>query len=323
MEKIRVLANDGINEAGLKALEAAGFEVVTEHIPQEDLPAQLPEFDAILVRSATKVRKDLIDVCPRLKVIARGGVGLDNIDVEYAQDKDVAVYNTPSASSQSVAELVFTHALTIARFLQDSNREMPARGNSEFKKLKKSYSAGVELRGKTIAVIGFGRIGRAVARIAVGMGMRVLAVDPYIDEATIWLELPGYNGKTRKVEVVIQTVPMSRALKQADVVTLHVPHQNKPVLGPRELNSMKDGAIVINASRGGSVDEEALLNALDSGKLMGAGLDVFTNEPTPDERLLNHARISVSPHIGASTDKAQENIGLELADKLKEHFGIS
>ena len=247
-------------------------------------------------------------------------MGLDNIDVDYARDKGIAVYNTPAASSQSVAELVFAHALTISRFLQNANRDMPVKGNKEFGALKKAYSAGVELRGKSIAVIGFGRIGRAVARLAIGMGMNVLAVDPYIDEATIWLEIPSQE-KTRRVSVVVKTTSMARALRNADVVTLHVPSQSTPVIGKKEFELMKDGAILINASRGGTIDDEELLKALDSGKLKGAGLDVFANEPTPDQRLLEHPRISVSPHIGASTDQAQENIGLELAQHLKDHFG--
>ena len=321
MDTLRVLANDGINPAGQQALEEAGFEVVTEKVAQEDLAQALQDFDAILVRSATKVRKELIDQCPRLKVIGRGGVGLDNIDVDYAQDKGLAVYNTPAASSQSVAELVFAHIFSIARFMHESNRYMPERGHNEFGPLKKSFSKGVELRGKSIAVIGFGRIGRAVARIAIGMGMNVMAVDPYIDEATIWIDLPGRNGAQRRVDVIIKTVPKRRALRDADVVTLHVPSQTKPLIGKQELEIMKESAILVNASRGGSVDEDALLDALEAGEISGAGLDVFANEPTPDARLLNHPRISVTPHIGASTGQAQANIGLELADKLKEHFG--
>lgn len=317
MASIRILANDGIDPAGRQMLEEAGYEVVSEKIPQDELATVLPGFDAIIVRSATKVRRDLIDACPGLKIIARGGVGLDNIDVDYARSKNIAVYNTPAASSQSVAELVFAHILSLSRFLHQSNRAMPERGAQDFKVLKKNYSAGLELRGKTIGIIGFGRIGQAAGHIAIGLGMRVLAVDPYIDEATLWLNA---MDKDQRLDVVIRTQPVNQVLPQCDFVTLHVPAQQGAVIGANELAQMKDGAILINASRGGVVDEDALLKALDNGKLAGAGLDVFTDEPTPDEAILKHPKISLSPHIGASTDQAQANIGIELAEKIIAHF---
>jgi len=318
MANVRILANDGIHPAGKEMLENAGYEVVTDTVMQEDLPVQLPDFDVILVRSATKVRKKLIDACPNLKIVGRGGVGLDNIDVDYAKDKDIAVFNTPAASSQSVAELVFAHAIGAARFLHQSNRNMPARGNSEFKALKKAYSAGVELRGKTIGIIGFGRIGQAVGRIAVGLGMKVLAHDPYLEQATLRLD---FQGSSDHIQVLVKTISMRSVLKESDIVTLHVPSQGRPVIGEKELKDMKSEAILINASRGGIIHEEALIAALDTGEIAAAGLDVFANEPTPSEALLNHPKISLSPHIGAATGQAQANIGTELADKIIQFFG--
>ena len=308
---IRILVNDGIHPSGKKLLEDAGYEVVTEKVAQEDLSKELPGFDAILVRSATKVRKDLIDLCPKLKVIGRGGVGLDNIDVDYAKSKGIAVLNTPAASSESVAELVFGHFFSLARGLHDANRQMPGKGDSEFKSLKKSYSKGFQLRGKTLGIIGFGRIGQETARIAYGLGMQVLPVDPFVEEA----EIPVQVG-TEEVQVIAQTVPMADMLRQSDLISMHVPSTGKPLLDEAAFGQMKDGVVVVNAARGGVVDEDALIAALESGKVAYAGLDVFVNEPTPRKDVLQHNRISLSPHIGASTVEAQEKIGVELAEKV-------
>ena len=314
----KILINDGIHPDGQQMLEEAGYEVNTNKIAQEDLSSQLQDYDAICVRSATKVRTELINQCPNLKIIARGGVGLDNIDVDHAKSKGIEVINTPAASSKSVAELVFAHLFSLARSLHLSNREMPAKGNSEFKKLKKSYSKGLELRGKTIGIIGFGRIGQETAKIALGLGMNVLPVDLYIKEATITLDIPQADFD---VEVKLPTVAMEDMLAEADFISLHVPFLGKAVLGKEEFAGMKDGVIVLNAARGGTIDEDALLAALDSGKVSAAGLDVFEKEPTPRKDLLNHPRVSVTPHIGASTMAAQRNIGLELAEKIIAQFG--
>lgn len=309
---MKILANDGIHRAGKELLEKAGFQVDLETIPQDQLNERLPEYDAIIVRSATKVRKDLIDRCPNLKLIARGGVGMDNIDVEYARNKGLTVVNTPAASSQAVAELVFGHILSLARFMHLSNREMPRTGNTEFKKLKKSYAAGRELRGRTFGVIGLGRIGRKAAEIALGMGMKVIGSDPVVNEVTLQVELhPDYD---QKLSVTIQTIPLDDLLKEADVITLHVP--GGKVLGAEELAKTKKGVILVNAARGGVIDEDALLAALESGQVGGVGLDVFVNEPTPRQELLDHPKVSDSPHIGASTSQAQENIGIELAEQI-------
>ncbi|MGA0231840.1 MAG: D-2-hydroxyacid dehydrogenase [Saprospiraceae bacterium] len=309
----KILINDGIHESGLKLLKDKGFDVSIDKIPQEKLEEELPNFDAICVRSATKVRQDLIEKCPNLKVIGRGGVGLDNIDVDFARSKGIQVINTPAASSRSVAELAFAHLLSLARFLYKSNRHMPEHGREEFKALKKSYSKGFELAGKTMGIIGMGRIGQETAQIALGMGMKVLAVDPYVDKATLKMDIAG-----QPIESIIETVPMAEMLSNADVVSLHIPFTGQAVLTQADFNMMKDGAILINASRGGTVNEPAMLEALDNGKLSAAGLDVFEDEPKPREEILNHPNISLTPHIGASTGEAQEKIGLELAEKLIE-----
>jgi D-3-phosphoglycerate dehydrogenase / 2-oxoglutarate reductase len=315
---IKILVNDGIHPDGKMQLEGAGFRVDTDKIDQEDLAAKLPEYDAIVIRSATKVRTDLIDQCPNLKVIARGGVGLDNVDVAHAKSKGIAVINTPAASSESVAELAFGHMFSLARFLHLSNREMPERGNTEFGKLKKAYSKGAQLRGKTLGIVGFGRIGQETARIGLALGMNVLAVDLMINEADIDIDL--FNSKDGKLTVHVPTVNFDEMLAKADFISLHVPSVGKAILGEAEFEKMKNGVIVINCSRGGIIDEEALLSALDSGKVAAAGLDVFENEPTPLKALLDHPKISASPHIGASTLEAQRNIGLELADQIIAHF---
>lgn len=319
MAKARVLANDGIHPAGKEMLEQAGFEVVTEKVAQDDLPTELPNYNVLLVRSATKVRQALIDQCPDLKIVGRGGVGLDNIDVDYAKGKGIAIYNTPAASSRSVAELVLGHALDVARFLHRANREMPQSGTSEFKSLKKAYSKGVELKGKTMGIIGFGRIGQEVGKIAIGLGMRVVAHDPFIQSATLDLEFPQLSDP---VSIRVHTLPLDEVLAESDFLTLHVPSQDKPVIGEAEMKKMKPGAVLINAARGGTIDEDALIRLIDEGHLGGAGLDVFTEEPTPPAAILNHPRISVTPHTGAATEQAQANIGTELAAKIIAYYNV-
>lgn len=311
---VKILINDGIHPDGKLLLEDAGFEVHTDTIPQAELAEKLPAYDAICVRSATKVRTDLIDKCPNLKAICRGGVGLDNIDVAHALSKGIEVINTPAASSQAVAELVFAHIFSLARFVHISNREMPSRGDSEFKGLKKSFAKGMQVRGKTIGIVGFGRIGQETARIALGLGMKVMPVDLVIDE--IDLNVNIYNSNEVSLSVKLKTYAMDKMLAEADIISLHVPGGKKALIGAEEFAKMKDGVMIINAARGGTIDEDALLAALESGKVGTAGLDVFVNEPTPRKELLEHPRISLTPHIGASTVEAQRNIGLELAEKL-------
>ncbi len=307
----KVLINDGIQQIGVDMLESAGHTVHNGNIPQAELPTRLQEFDAICVRSATKVRADLIDLCPNLKAICRGGVGLDNIDVDHAKSKGIAVINTPAASSRSVAELAFAHLFSIARSLYLSNRAMPSKGGTEFKALKKSYSKGFELYGKTLGVIGLGRIGRETAQLALSVGMEVIGVDPYISEAELKI-----GGATVNASYTLKSSTMDDMLAAADVITLHVPFTGEPVLSTEQFNKMKDGVVLINASRGGTVDEDAMLAALESEKLAAAGVDVFANEPTPRADILSHPKVSLTPHTGASTNEAQQKIGIELAEKL-------
>ena len=311
---MKVLANDGLDQSGIDGLQKAGFEVITTKVPQEELINYINENQVrtLLVRSATKVRKDIIDACPSLKIIGRGGVGMDNIDVEYAREKGISVINTPAASSASVAELVFAHLFSGCRFLTDSNRKMPVEGDSKFAELKKAYTKGVELRGKTIGIIGFGRIGQEVAKMALGLGMRVLAVDNFAEKVNLKVEF--FNGQS--VDFEIKTQSKEEVLKEADFVTLHVPAQKEFVIGQKEFDLMKNGAALVNCARGGVVDEEALLKALDSGKLAFAGLDVFINEPTPAKSILSHPKISLTPHTGASTNEAQDRIGISLAEQI-------
>ena len=312
---IKVLANDGISEIGVQILEENGFEVITKKVNQENLITEINKenYEVILVRSATKVRKDIIDNCPNIKIIGRGGVGMDNIDVEYAKEKNIHVINTPAASSSSVAELVFAHLFGMVRYLFLSNRQMPMEGDTNFKDLKKSYSSGQELNGKTLGIIGFGKIGQEVAKKGIGLGMKILAHDKFIKEQNITLNF--FNGE--KKTFTIETSELNEVLKNSDFITLHVPKiDNKALIGAEEIGMMKTGAGIVNTSRGGNIDETALMFALDKEKLSYAGLDVFENEPTPSIHLLMHNAISMTPHIGAATLEAQDRIGSELAQQI-------
>jgi D-3-phosphoglycerate dehydrogenase len=317
----KILANDGIDETGKKILEDAGFIVDTTKIPQDKLIQELNNYDAILVRSATKIRKELIDASPNLKLIGRGGVGLDNIDVAYAKNKGIAVVNTPASSSVSVAELVFAHIFSAARFLQITNRVMPENGNEEFANLKKKASTAIELKGRTMGIYGFGRIGQEVAKIAVGLGMKVLAFDPYVDTVDLSLDLPAL-GQNSRVKVSINTVSADSVITHADFITFHVPFNegDKPLIDADVMAKMKTGVGLVNCARGGVIDEKALLDALNSGKVAFAGLDVFEKEPPIYTDILKHPHVSLSPHIGGSTLEAQMRIGIELAEKVIEHF---
>ena len=312
---MKVLANDGISQSGIHLLEKNGFEVITTKVAQEQV-AQFINTNAVavlLVRSATKVNKEIIDNCPSLKVIGRGGVGMDNIEVDYARSNGINVISTPASSSESVAELVFAHLFTGVRFLHDANRNMPLEGDSNFNSLKNAYANGIELRGKTLGIIGFGRIGREVARIGLGLGMKVIASDKFVGDAEIKVDF--YNGQF--INVNIKTEPMEAILKHSDFVTLHVPAQeNGYIIDEAEFKLMKDNAGIINASRGGIINEVALLKALDDNKLLFAGLDVFEEEPSPAVQVLMHPKISLTPHIGAATMEAQDRIGVELAEQI-------
>lgn len=313
---MKVLINDGMSASGIELLKSANLDVHTEHIAQENLLEELKSFDAIVVRSATKVRKDLIDACPNLKVIGRAGVGMDNIDVEYARSIGRKVINTPGASSQSVAELVFAHFFSMARYLYQSNREMPSKGATDFKALKKSYAKGIELRGKQLGIIGFGRIGQAVAKTGLGLGMHILPFK--LDHDSVKIGIDFFKIKDAEINITVHVDPYEEILRDSDFITLHVPFPPgaKPVITKKEFDQMKDGVYIVNTSRGGVIVEDDLLEALDSGKVAGAALDVFENEPMPRKEILEHPKISLSPHIGASTVEAQARVGEEMAEKL-------
>jgi D-3-phosphoglycerate dehydrogenase len=310
-----ILANDGIHPEGKRLLEAAGFRVQTDKVPQEELAAFIKENEVVgvLVRSATQITAKELGAWDGLKIIGRAGVGLDNIDLKTAEAKDVSVVNTPAASSQSVAELVLAHLFTVSRFLQQSNREMPVSGTTDFAKLKKGYSKGSELQGKTLGIVGIGRIGQALAKMALGLGMKVVAHDPFIPEVGLSFNVHLFGD----IDVSLTTISFDQLLKESDIISFHVPKpKDGAMVSSSEFAKMNDGVILINASRGGVIDEVSLLDALDSGKVWAAGLDVFENESTPNAELLTHPRVSVSPHIGASTNEAQTRIGIELAEKV-------
>lgn len=311
---MKILANDGISESGIQKLESAGFEVLAVKVAQEQLISYINqhEISVLLVRSATKVDKEIIEGCPSLKIIGRGGVGMDNIDVAYAKAKGLHVINTPEASSSSVAELVFAHLFSGVRFLHDANRNMPLEGDSNFKKLKNAYAKGMELRGKTLGIIGLGRIGVATARIALGIGMNVIFTDPLLEEATV--TVPFFDG--RSISFQLEGTSLENLLRTSHFISLHIPAQESYVIGKKEFEMMRDGVGIVNAARGGVLDEVALVDALESGKVGFAGLDVYESEPIPEIRILMHPDISLSPHIGAATEEAQERIGLELASQI-------
>lgn len=317
---MKILANDGLAQSGIDALKENGFEVSTENISQDELIQGINDgnYTGLLVRSATKVRQDLIDACPNLQFIGRGGVGMDNIDVEYARSKGITVNNTPAASSQSVAELVMGHLFSISRSLHDSYKNMET---GEFKKLKKQYGKGIELRGKTLAIIGFGRIGQSLASYALGCGMNVIAVGRESNP----IEIPINLGNDISVSVTITpSTNLEEVLPKADFISLHVPAQQdgSAVIGENEFNQMKDGVRIVNAARGGVIDEDALLTALDNGKVAAIGLDVYENEPNPRKDLLNHPKIACTPHIGAATVEAQDRIGTEMAENIFNALGV-
>ncbi|MGB0427833.1 MAG: D-2-hydroxyacid dehydrogenase [Flavobacteriales bacterium] len=314
----RILANDGISQAGIVALQEAGFELFTQHVEQNQLIDYINENQIVglLVRSATTVRKDLIDACPDLQLIGRGGVGMDNIDVDYARSIGRVVVNTPAASSHSVAELVFAHFLSLSRGLFDSNRQMPLEGETNFKGLKKSYSKGCELKGKTVGIIGFGRIGQATAKIAFGLGMNVLVYDKFEIKPELEVEFSQHQTLTFKVN----NSSLEELLMQSDFLSIHVPFLGKALIGKEQFELMKSNVCIVNAARGGVVDEVELLKALDEGLVAHAGLDVFDNEPQPAMQVLMHPKLSLTPHIGGQTAEAQSRIGTELAEKIIEHF---
>ncbi len=316
---MKILANDGISKSGIALLEENGFTVITTKVAQNQLENFINEekIDALLVRSATQIPQELIEACPSLKLIGRGGIGMDNINVEFAIDHGLHVINTPEAASNSVAELVFAHLFGMARFLHISNREMPLEGDTRFNELKKAFSQGIELRGKTIGIIGFGSIGQEVAKIAIGLGMNVIATDTEIKKANI--ELTFFNNQ--KMNFEIETQSLEILLANSDFVTLHIPAQENYMLTAKEFAKMKKGVGIINTSRGGVLDEVALVKAIENKQIQFAGLDVFESEPTPEIQLLMNPEVSLSPHIGAATKEAQDRIGIELAKQIIDILG--
>ena len=315
---MKILINDGLHPSGIKILEDAGYEVDLNSIPQEELEAKLNQYDAILVRSATKVREQHIVAAPNLKLIGRGGVGLDNIDVTYAKSNGIAVLNTPAASSRSVAELAMAHLFSVVRHLPTTNKRMALDGISDFKELKKSASSGIELKGKTLGIIGFGRIGKETASIALGCGMKVIAFDPYLKGGEVKVKLhPDYD---KKFTVKIKTISKIDLLRHADFISLHIPGGQGYVLDTVDFKQMKDGVGIVNCARGGTINEKALIQAIESGKVRYAATDVFEHEPPTDDSILRMDQIGLSPHIGASTQEAQERVGVELAEQIVEYF---
>ena len=313
---MKILANDGISESGKNKLEEYGFEVDLTKVSQEQLIKYINDnqIAVILVRSATQVRADIIDNCPSIKIIGRGGVGMDNIDVEYAESKGINVINTPAASSKSVAELVFSHLFGCVRFLHESNRSMPLDGDSKFKDLKKSYAKGTELAGKTIGIIGFGRIGQEVAKIAIGVRMNVIFYDKFSQEAD--LKLDFFDGQNLTFK--LNSTSFEEVLSNSDFITIHIPASDKYIIDSNEFKMMKDGSGILNLSRGGIINEEELIKNIETGKISFAAIDTFEGEPNPSIKILMNSSISLTPHIGAATNEAQDRIGIELAEKIND-----
>ncbi|WP_294296325.1 D-2-hydroxyacid dehydrogenase [uncultured Chryseobacterium sp.] len=312
---MRVLANDGISKAGEQALKNAGIEVLDNRVAQDHVISFINEnnVDVLLVRSATKVRQDLIDACPNLIIIGRGGIGMDNIDVEYAIEKGKYVINTPTASSKSVAELVFGHFFSLARFLHESNRLMPLEGETHFNAMKKSFANAHELSGKNLGVIGFGSIGQEVLKIGISLGMNVKVLTRKPKTKTLTLEF--FDGQSLNFEIT-STNDMDAFLKDADFISINTPKTNEYIIDTPQFEKMKDGVYIVNTARGGVLNEVALIDFIESGKVAGAALDVFEKEPSPEVLLLMNPALSLSPHVGGNTVDAQEKIGVELAEQI-------
>lgn len=312
---MKVLANDGISKAGEHTLKEAGIEILDNRVAQDHVINFINDnnVDVLLVRSATKVRQDLIDACPGLKIIGRGGIGMDNIDVEYARSKGIKVINTPTASSKSVAELVFGHFISLARFLHESNRLMPLEGETHFNAMKKSFSNAYELSGKTLGVIGFGSIGQEVVKIGIALGMKVTVLTR--SPKTEVLTLNFFNGQSVNFEIT-STNDIHAFLKDADFISINTPKTNEYIIDTPQFEKMKDGVYIVNTARGGVINEVALIDFIESGKVAGAALDVFENEPNPELPLLMNPALSLSPHVGGNTVDAQEKIGVELAEQI-------
>jgi len=309
-----VLANDGISEKGIQLLKKAEITVLEARVSPEHLSKFINDnqVDVLLVRSATQVRQKLIDECPNLKIIGRGGIGMDNIDVEYAIDKGIYIINTPKASCKSVAELVFAHFFSLARFLHESNRLMPLEGETNFNALKKSFNNATELSGKTLGVIGMGNIGLEVIKIGISLGMKILAYNR--TQKTENVEISFFDGQSVNFE--IKSVTLNEVLENSDFISLNTGFTDEYLIDSKELEKMKDSVFIANTARGGVINEVALLDAIESGKVYGAALDVFEKEPTPEVLILMNPALSLSPHVGGNTMDAQNRIGEELAQQI-------
>lgn len=315
---MKILANDGLAQNAIALLVQNGHEVLTTKVAQEQLAnyIQKNEIEILIVRSATKVTKEIINACPSLKCIGRAGIGLDNIDVSTAQSKQISVFHTPEASVNAVAELTIGHLLSGARYLHDANRNMPLDGDTQFNQLKKAFSNGLELKGKMLGIIGFGKIGKAVAQKALALGMEVIATAK--ERRTEDIELTFFNQQS--ITLAINLLPLEELLPQADFISVHVPAQENYLLTQKEFEQMKHGVGIINTSRGEVINEVDLINYLENKKISFAGLDVFQDEPTPAVQLLMHADISLSPHIGGSTVESIERCSMELVERILTHF---
>ena len=309
-----VLANDGISENGITLLRKEGISVLDARVSAEHLSNFINEnnVDVLLVRSATQVRKNLIDECPNLKIIGRGGVGMDNIDVDYAIDKGIYIINSPKASSKSVAELVFAHFFSLARFLHESNRLMPLEGETKFNTLKKSFNNATELSGKTLGVIGMGNIGLEVIKIGISLGMSIVAYNR--TPKTENVKISFFDGQSLHFE--IKSVNLDEVLKKSDFISINISNAEKYFIDNEQIAMMKEGVFIANTARGGVLNEVALIDAIERGKVAGAALDVFENEPNPEIEILMNPALSLSPHIGGNTLEAQNRIAEELAEQI-------
>ena len=309
-----VLANDGISEKGIQLLKEADITVLDARVSAEHLSNFINEnnVDVLLVRSATQVRKNLIDECPNLKIIGRGGISMDNIDVDYAIDKGIYIINSPKASSKSVAELVFAHFFSLARFLHESNRLMPLEGETKFNTLKKSFNNATELSGKTLGVIGMGNIGLEVIKIGISLGMTIVAYNrtPKIKN----VKISFFDGQSLHFE--IKSVNLDEVLKKSDFISINISNAEKYFIDNEQIAMMKEGVFIANTARGGVLNEVALIDAIERGKVAGAALDVFENEPNPEIEILMNPALSLSPHIGGNTLEAQNRIAEELAEQI-------
>ena len=309
-----VLANDGISEKGIQLLKEADITVLDARVSAEHLSNFINEnnVDVLLVRSATQVRKNLIDECPNLKIIGRGGIGMDNIDVDYAIDKGIYIINSPKASRKSVAELVFAHFFSLARFLHESNRLMPLEGETKFNTLKKSFNNATELSGKTLGVIGMGNIGLEVIKIGISLGMSIVAYNR--TPKTENVKISFFDGQSLHFE--IKSVNLDEVLKKSDFISINISNAEKYFIDNEQIAMMKEGVFIANTARGGVLNEVALIDAIERGKVAGAALDVFENEPNPEIEILMNPALSLSPHIGGNTLEAQNRIAEELAEQI-------